>query len=1244
MDKSISSSSNLQTVILGGEKVTHADFARWSGIHKLHVVYGSTECSVVSNIVSVASPGAAAEIVRPCGNEVQIGPAIGCLNWVVNPNDQNQLAGLGCVGELFIEGPTLADGYLGLEMTQEAFIDNPIWLQRHGRQGRTYKTGDLVRYDSYGNLQYIGRKDSQIKVNGQHIELEEIERRILDCLTSETPVTVDIIQSTGSQQSPMLAAFIANGKADIEISPENELRSMLLDRLPRHMVPQVYFAVRRIPMNTSGKVNRERLRQIGASFSIQQLALGQTQTPKRAPSNEVEIILQQVWAQVLGFPPSSVGVEDSFFDLGGDSISAMQVASAARSKNVHISTKDILKARTISGLAIRTKPVPDQHKLTDVSENHTFGLTPIQELYLRREPSGKKAFDQSFLFEVRMPISQEQIQVALDVLVQRHEMLRARFIRGDTVGWAQCICESVNSRVNVRIASCGEEVQLSTFLRESRSSLDIEHGPMMAALLCQYVDKQLLFLTCHHLVVDLVSWRVIVEELEVLLTGGSLPAPPATSYQAWQMTEAAYLNKQRRFRPDPAIAGNLEYWTDDQSRLLHSDLISSGFDLDERITSALLSRCNDTFQTRPVELMLAGLAYAFSIAFPDRGLPTVYNETHGRTAWDQSIDLSRTVGWFTSMFGIELPSSSGRTIEKIICGVKDRIRDAHRTHKTWSSFASHFASAKMAQSFADALPMEVLFNYLGLYQQFERKQALLKPRTLPHDPLATPYTVPFSLFTITFAINDGRSRVRFDFNSRYNHQEGIQRWILEYEKILSALPEIIPALAPRWTKSDFPLAFASNEDVSHFQAQLVPVLARQNLALDDVEDVFPCSGLQQGILISQKKDPGAYWIGLIFEVVPSPAARSEPINIQRLQQAWQSVVRRHSLLRAIIIEQASGGSKPVHVVLKDPVPNVKVFSANVDEAYVTRTLFQSLGAPSTLPYDQLQHHLSICQLQGGKIFILLHINHVIADAMALSLLCRDVQNAYDGLNFASAPSFCDFVSHLSTQESQTAREFWRQYLEGVMPCYFPVLTGEIVPPDDGQNSITVEPVDSRALQEFCRATEVTPAVVARSVWAIILGRYTSTSTPCFGTLVSGRDVRMDDADAEEIFGPLISVLACRADMGRRQSVSQFAQSMQADYATCLSYQNVSLTELQDISSPGKGALFNTIVNVQGSREPPTSDATIKLLLREGTDPTEVSHHLFGSICACRCALAATPTDRVLSCLITRPFYTFVEIH
>ena len=685
----------LEMIWVGGEPITLTEAGRWRNHARVLNCFGPAECCPVSILNHTA---------QDLSTVTRIGKGAGVVTWVVDATDHNRLVPIGTVGELLLEGPLLGNGYLNNpEQTSSVFVEDPDWLVQGtsgwaGRRARLYKTGDLVRYNDDGSLSYVGRKDTQVKVRGQRVELEEVERHARACVPQAkdgAKLVAEVVTPSGHGAAALLAVFLSvdrptSADASVQIlTMPTQVEDELSDRLPSYMVPSVFIGVPELPLTTNGKTDRKRLREIVAGYTAQQLVEMSSQlSSKRQPSTETERSLQLLWSRVLNIELGSIGVDDTFTRLGGDSITAMQISSAARSMGLSISTADVLQKKTISKVArtalLTTQAVASQW--TDDLDT-PFGLSPIQKLYMQSAEHPTANFDQSFLLKLSETVDHQLAKEAFETLVSRHSMLRANFSRTADGSWQQSIKSVSNSSLSMTFMKTDDPDDIAGIVASARAKLDIQHGPLMAAaLIDQGNSSQLLFISIHHLVIDLVSWRVLLQDLEALLRSQALSPAPAMSFQSWYAAQAEYVGKlpntSASASPTTALKPDLEYWGDVKT----GKHITDSFVLDQGSTSALLGDCNEALRTRPQEIMIAALIHSFTLTFPDRTSPAIFTETHGRETWDNSIDISQTVGWFTSMYPIQVSDEASPSFLHSLQETKDCARSF--PYNGWLYFAS----------------------------------------------------------------------------------------------------------------------------------------------------------------------------------------------------------------------------------------------------------------------------------------------------------------------------------------------------------------------------------------------------------------------------------------------------------------------------------------------------------------------------------------------------------------------------
>ncbi|KKY16044.1 putative nonribosomal peptide synthase [Phaeomoniella chlamydospora] len=1208
----------LVKVLLGGEEVLSNDVQRWPAHVQVIIGYGPSECTPTSTLNSEVS---GATLVP------RIGKGVGAVTWVVDPADHDVLLPIGVIGELLLEGPIVGRGYLDdLDKTALAFIENPRWLLEGvdgyypGRQGRLYKTGDLVRYNEDGSLTFVGRKDTQVKIRGQRVELGEVEHHVHACLPQAKELAAEVIVPAGQGASSMLAVFMTGMEDLIEsdirysqdtmdakaavISLSAEIEDRLAECLPSYMVPTLFFSIRQLPLTATGKTDRKCLREIGSLFSTQQLAqLRSSLKEKRQPTTEIERTIQALWAHVLNIPLASIGLDDSFLRLGGDSITAMQVSSAARSSGLVITTGDILQKKSISriitSVSLELKSSCASRSNVDVFDE-LFDLSPIQQLYFSCQHHKDAHFDQSFLLDLSPECPTSSLHAYLETLVQAHSMLRSRFAKDKLGRWKQLETRDAVGSFRFLQFSDDDENDMLRSIRSCRETLDIEHGPILVAALISSPKKERLFISIHHLAVDFVSWRIILGDLETLFSGQTLQPSHSVSFQTWCRLQAEYAARSLQsahILPFSIQQPFSTYWHENVDSALLRKRTLKKFTIPRTQTQALLNQCNEPFQTRPVELMIAGLLFAFSRTFTDRTTPAVFCEAHGREPWDDSIDISRTVGWFTTIFPVQITKQGQVELTDIIRQVKDCVRRI--PDNGWAFFTSSLLSQAESTSFLDRFPTEVLFNYSGLYQQLERPDAKFRRMMLPEgcDVGHSLREKSIAIFDVGIQVEEGSFVVSISHPPDLKHHQEILSWTRLYEDTLKKMAGVLLNAPRQWTLCDFSLAFNTYNDLDEFTKTRLPQLGISDL--DSVEDVFPCSPMQEAILVSQARAPYNYRSCLVAKV--APAFGEERVDAARIQYAWKSVVARHPILRAILVPNMPGISGIAHIVLKHPQPSISSF--RIDKEKADHKVFRAHYDPVAHSQEtSLQHHLSVGICNNGDVYICLEINHAISDGFSVDIILRELQEAYAGtLQQDLAVSYCEFLSYLKDNSDSIAGDFWDGELIDAEPCLLPVVGDEEHGSESAQ-ALVRSSLGFDKIQKFCELWEVTPATVIQTAWGLVLKQYTGISRTWFGMLTSGRDLPINGL--HQIVGPFIGLLPCHVVMRDSKTILDAMREVQSTYLKSISYQTSSLEAIHNFRNRNSSPLFNTILSFQKAPHGDESHDVVRFIDKKWLDPTD----------------------------------------
>ena len=674
----------LKLIILGGENIN-------SQIIKEFILNNPK--------VSIVNEYGPTEATIGCSKKKFNTNSIPTCNNIGSPGNNTQLyildiylapVPIGIIGELYIGGEGLARGYFRRStLTKEKFIKNPFIPNK-----QIYRTGDLCKWLPNGEVEFIERNDNQVKINGLRIELGEIETKLATHpLISQCAVTIHQQQSTNNKT--LIAYYSVNKNIDIKHQALNEkLKNYLSQRLPDYMVPNIYIKLEKLPLNTSGKIDRKILPSPDIKNNVADYI---------PPISKTEKQLTEICGDLLGI--KKIGIKDNFFKLGGDSILSIQLSSRIRNLGYKISIKDIFEQRTIENLALlcaknhitKTNIFSEQGILEG-----SFNLLPIQRWFFYNKFQQQNHWNQSFL--IKTPILDlNKLRDAIYRLAMHHDILRTIF--PDNV--SQKYLTKVNiPKLNVLDITNFTDKDTQNNLTKWQSTFNIHKGPLWSiGYIHGYEDNTArIFFTAHHLIIDAVSWRIIKEDLQELYNGNKLYSK-MSSYRQWVSTINSYPRKNKQEN---------KYWNKIITKLPNYSHIqaestqTNSIILDTTNSTQLLKNCNQAYNTNINDLLLSALALTLrDITVNSQNHITL--EGHGREKIDKEIDVSNTLGWFTSMYPVKLEAKSD--IRNTIIQTKETLRSIPNNGIGYGAFFNY-----------KNLP-NICFNYLGIFGNNSDKKA-----------------------------------------------------------------------------------------------------------------------------------------------------------------------------------------------------------------------------------------------------------------------------------------------------------------------------------------------------------------------------------------------------------------------------------------------------------------------------------------------------------------------------------------
>ena len=453
----------------------------------------------------------------------------------------------------------------------------------------------------------------------------------------------------------------------------------------------------------------------------------------------------------------------------------------------------------------------------------------------------------------------------------------------------------------------------------------------------------------------------------------------------------------------------------------------------------------------------------------------------------------------------------------------------------------------------------------------------------------------FSLIEVSALVTGGKMKLSFAYNKHMEHQDSLAKWAKECGSLLREAPRRLMQHTPEKTLGEFqllPLAYYGLENLGHR-------LRDVGVDLQDVEDVYPCSPMQRGLLLSRMRDPDKYAYRAIFQV---ECSRGEEIDPKRLCDAWQAVVRRHATLRTVFVDTVGDEGLMDQVVLRSAPGRTQMLHCGDDDGdgEGEEGPLGALQKLQAIDYNEKKppHRLAVCATStngNGRVFCQLEISHAICDGSSLPILLGDLADAYGGDNSSSAttvaagnvvPLYRDYMTYIQSQPRSDSVGYWKDYLGGAEPCLFPPLTdGEEVdaePSSLGSHAVSLG-LGMVEINDYCADADITPSTLLQFVWALVVRSYTGSDEVLFGYLASGRDVPV--AHMEHAVGAFINMLVCRLRIADDTEVGEALDTMRADLADAMAHQSCSLAEMQhELGLPG-AALFNTAFTYQKRTDP-----------------------------------------------------------
>jgi amino acid adenylation domain-containing protein/non-ribosomal peptide synthase protein (TIGR01720 family) len=1156
----------LRQVNVGGEAMPPEGLTAWRAAGLSHVrllnTYGPTEAAVTA-MVHDCAPYVTGGTPRPA--HMPIGHALPGRSIYLLDRDGNPVPA-GVPGELCIGGALLARGYHGRpDLTAERFIPDPFGLPG----ARLYRTGDLARWRGDGVIEYIGRIDHQVKIRGFRIELPEIEA----CLLAHPAVREAVVLARADQPGDMrlVAYVVTHDRPGLDA-----LRAHLKAALPDYMVPSALVHLDAMPMNPNGKLDRHALPAPEAAAATAGYV---------APCGAAEAALAAIWAGVLGV--EQVGAHDNFFELGGDSILVLQVVSRCRRAGWQVSPRHLFQHQTVAALALAMGEAAPATLPASAGQAGATGeapLTPIQHWFFEQDFTDAHHWNQSILLQAHAPVDAARMERALAALVRHHGALRLRFAR-EGKAWRQAYGGDTHAiplrAIDLRnVADDALARQLHVACDAVQASLDLENGPLLGAAHVTLPDgAERLLLVAHHLVVDGVSWRILLEDLQSAYTqlagaDAAILPPASDSYRAWAERLQAYA-------ASAACLDQLPYWLsavqpmalpvlDAGAPNLAGDARRIDVRLDADTTRRLLQQAPAAYRTQINDLLLSALA-GVVCRWSGASHALVELEGHGREDLFDGVDVSRTVGWFTSRYPVCLAPAGDAAAT--IKAVKEQLRRVPHNGFGWGAL-EYLADAETRAALAALPKPRISFNYFGQFTQSGGNagaQAFSFARESDGDT-ASPRGRRSHWLEVNALVSGDTLTFGWTFNPALHARADIEQLAQSYLEELQALVAHCLAAEGGATPSDFPLAA-----VTQAELDVLPAAA--------MEDLYPLAPMQQGMLFHSLYAPQDDVYVNQFHCVLRGGVEPGPFRA-----AWEQAVARHPVLRTSFLWQRAG--EPLQAVWRHaalPFDLLDWCAVAPDEHPARLQAWMAADEARGFALEQAPlMRIALIERHDGALDFVWTSHHLLLDGWSTAHLLDEVLASYFALcdgraaDIARPRRYRDYVELTMRQPRGAAEQWWRGQLAGLSG---PLRLADALPraaqPQAGHGELAqwLTEADTAALQHCAQRSQVTLNTLLQGAWALLLWRYSGRRDVVFGATVAGRPAELAGVDG--MVGLFINTLPVVCHIDPAAPAAAWLRRLQADNADARQHETTPLAEVQRWSGAGNGsnagALFDSLL-------------------------------------------------------------------
>lgn len=1138
---------SLKTLMVGGEAVplplirglkTTTDAAIFN-------MYGPTESTIWSCVYEFNGDEKKVSIGKPIAN-----------TQVYILDQERQLVPIGVAGDLYIGGKGLSCEYWKRpELTAEMFVENPFIEGE-----KIYRSGDSARWLPDGTLEFIGRTDYQVKVNGYRIELGEIENGLLEYPTiSEAIVTVR--EDEGTKR--LVGYLVSNATIDF-----SDVRAHIGKKVPHYMIPGDFVVLDELPLTANGKVNRKALPE----------PVTTTKDNYEAPQTDKEKLLVDVWSKVLDV--ENIGTSDNFFAVGGDSIKSIQIISRVRNAGFEVSAKDIFISQTIKQLAPKLGEIvalSDQATLTGKGR-----LSPIQLWYFDRVSVAPHHYNHAVMLNFPEGISGDMVTQIFGKLQEHHDALRTVFSNQGEEMVSEII--GLDMPVSLKEHDLKEvhdpEPVILSLANEIQASIDLSGGPLMKLGLFHVQDGSRLLIAIHHLIIDGISWRILFEDIEQLqqqvTNKKPLSLPLKTdSFQGWsdhlgeymktsvydvarnywQSLSAKEFERIQRDKPDGENIGH------------YSTL--EVFTLNLEDTRKLLTEVHEAFGTQINDIMLAALFLAFRKTY---GLTSIMVdiEGHGREDLGTHVNVSRTVGWFTSIYRILLEGEND-DLSDYIKNIKEAVRQVPNNGLDYL-LGKYFDPSDQESNDDPQSKSQVSFNYLGQFNAETKGNSFV----LVDEPVGDMISPKASLlydWDIVGVVIEDELEIRLRYSADQYQKKTIEAFSEAYKETLQEVIEYCATYGKaELTPSDLLYQGLSITQLDKLQDQ------------HNVENVYPLSPMQEAMLFHSLMDPDSahYFEQLSFDLKGT-------LDVSTLEDSINELIKRYDIFRTIFLHKDH--EYPLQVVLKERKVDFAYEDLREDckknskEVVIQQYKQRDIARKFDLSKD-IMMRLTLLRSSTDEYTLIWSYHHIVMDGWCVPIIFNEFKDIYSNLMHGQMPvlrtvkPYANYISWLKERNEQEAMDYWEGYLSGyeslaTLPAKTAVSQSGDRPYDLKSNGLILDKQCVASLNDISKSYGVTVNTIIQLAWSVLLSRYNNVNDVVFGAVVSGRPSEIEGI--ESMIGMFINTVPVRVSFEQEDTVSSLLKRVQEEVMAGTPYHYSPLSKIHSLNELGTGLLDHIIL-------------------------------------------------------------------